>query len=252
MNYTIGVNFVDEAALLIALGYECTDYSIISTIDLNSDVAQKRSKTANYTFEDNSTGCRDYGKADDVIKGYKLPNKGKEIVSTLEAAKLAAHNYQVLKSVILEQQPLQQIAGKGYTMLKNANGDKVLESDVAALEGDVSSDIASIAIASALGCKVALYSITDGLLQVAMNAAPSGITLADVVEAKQKAEVEDTQESDYTTLAVLVAMFLNREVLLQGVYATKKLLLIRGSKVALIPANADNEIKQRIIKELKA
>lgn len=57
MNYTIGVDEVDRAALLIALGYECTNYTITTSIDLNGAVAQKRAKTASYTFSDYSKGC---------------------------------------------------------------------------------------------------------------------------------------------------------------------------------------------------
>lgn len=93
MNYTVRVDEVDRAALLLALGYELKAYTIITSIDLNSPQAQKRDKTATYVFCDDSNGCKDYGTADNVVKNYRMPDKGQTIKTVLQRAKLAAHNY---------------------------------------------------------------------------------------------------------------------------------------------------------------
>lgn len=249
MDYTIGVEEVDRAALLIALGYECKNYSVITMIDLNSSVAQKRGKTANYSFSDYSKGCQDFGTAQDVLEKYKFPKKGEPISNTIQAAKLAAHNYQVLKSVILQNQPLMQIQGNGYTMLKNANGDSVPRlDDNGLLNATGSSDISSIAIAAALGCKVASYSLDAGKLQVWMYPAANGITLSMIEAEKNSPTVTD--ENNYNLLPVLVATFLNRDELMRGIYANQQVLLMRGSKSAIFSANADEDTKARILRQL--
>ena len=245
MNYSIGVDEVDQAALLIALGYELQNYTIITSIDLNSPQAQKRHKSAAWQFSDHSKGCQDYGTAQQVLEGYKLPTKGKPISNTLQAAKLAAHNYQVLKSVILHGEPLMQIDGDGYTMLKNANGVAIPKSE----GGEGSSDIASIAIAAALGCKIVAYSLDAGRLSVEMIAAHNGITLSMIEQEKDNANPEP---DNYNLLPTLVAAFMNREELMRGIYARQQVVLTRGSKQAIFSANADEKLKQRILKELNA
>lgn len=250
MNYTIGVEEVDRAALLIALGYECTDYTITTSVDLNSAVAQKRAKTASYTFSDYSKGCQEFGTAQKVLEGYKFPDKGQSIANTLQAAKLAAHNYQVLKSVILHNEPLQQIVGNGYVMLKNANGESVPKSDEGLLLSHGSSDLAAIAIAAALGCKVASYSLQAGSLSVFMTASSNGITLA-MIEG-EKDNPTTLAEDNYSLLSVLVATFLNREELIKAIYAKQQVMLMRGSKSAIFSTNADEQLKKRILKELNA
>lgn len=245
MNYTIGVDEVDQAALLIALGYELQDYTITTTIDLNQTEAQKRHKSASWQFSDHSRGCKDYGTAQQVIEGYKLPTKGKPISNTLQAAKLAAHNYQVLKSVILRGEPLEQIEGDGYFMLKNANGVAIPKSDT--VQG--STDLASIAIAAALGCRIVAYSLYAGRLSVEMVAAHNGITLSEVEQEKDK---DNPDTDNYNLLPTLVAAFLNRQELMSGIYARQQVVLTRGSKQAIFSANADEKLKKRILKELNA
>lgn len=244
MNYTVRVEVVDEAALLLALGYELRDYSIITSIDLNGEVAQKREKTANYEFSDNSSGCNEYGTAEEVLEGYKMPVKGQSIKTLLERAKLAAHNYQVLKSVILKGEPLQYLEGKGYYMLKNANGVTIPSDDTA--EGESSEDLASIAIAAAMGCKVISYRLEAGRLTVTMAANKDNLTVSRIEQEKNK----EDNESDYSHLSVLVAAFMNREELIKGIYARQEIMLIRGSKQAIFSANADEKLKKRILLEL--
>ena len=250
MNYTIGVDEVDRAALLIALGYELKDYSINTCYDLNGATPQKRGKSASYNFADHSQGCKSFGMAQDVLEDYKLPDKGKPIANALQAAKLAAHNYQVLKSVILQNEPLQQIEGKGYFMLKNANGLSVPNADNQHLLVDSSSDLSAIAIAAALGCKVSAYSLDAGRLSVWMAASADGITLAQIEQEKNNPNLND--EDNYNLLPVLVATFLNREELIKGIYARQQVILKRGSKIAIFPANTDEKMKKRIIEKLNA
>ena len=220
----------------------------MTSIDLNSATAQKRHKTASYTFSDYSKGCQEFGTARKVLEGYKFPDKGKPITNTLQAAKLAAHNYQVLKSVILHGEPLMQIEGNGYTMLKNANGVAIPKSDDGLLLSYGSSDLSAIAIAAALGCKVSSYSLEAGKLSVFMTAAPNGVTLAMIEQEKDNPSVTD--ETNYNLLPVLVATFINREELIKGIYAKQQVILMRGSKTAIFAANADETLKKRILKEL--
>ena len=96
-----------------------------------------------------------------------------------------------------------QIDGDGYTMLKNANGVAIPKSE--GVEG--SSDLASIAIAAALGCKIVAYSLDAGRLSVEMLAAHNGITLSMIEQEKDNPNPET---DNYNLLPTLVAAFLNR------------------------------------------
>lgn len=245
MNYTVRVEEVDSASLLMALGYECQEYTIMTNIDLNGATPVKREKTASYQFADISDGCKDYGTAKQVLEGYKLPSKGQSIKTVLERAKLAAHNYQVLKSVILHAEPLQQIEGKGYTMLKNANGVNIPDRIDSGEKLEQSSDIASIAIACAMGCKVKSYLLESGRLSVAIIPNDK-LTISRIEQEKNNTDDED----NYSDLSVLVAAFSNREELIKGIYARQQVMLTRGSKKAIFSANAKQELKNRILKEL--
>lgn len=247
MNYTVEVDEVDSAALLIALGYECRKFVIISCVDISYSEPMKLGKRAQYEFGDESKGCKKYGSADEVLAAHNLPLKGKTCNNVIERAKLAAHNYQVLKSVIMNNQPLQQIKGDGYTMLKNANGESVAQSHDTV---GSSENLASIAIAAAMGCKVCSYSLENGRLVVVMDANKDGLTLGKIDQMLHNEDLVD--EDNYNDLEVLVATFLNREQLIKGVFADKKVMLMRGSKTAIFSPDATESMKKRILEHLNA
>lgn len=246
MNYRLNINEVDLSAFLIALGFTMEEYTVTSYIDLNT--GNKRPKSGAWRFADYST-FTDLGNAENVVKCYKLPEKGKPCANIAERAKLVAHNYQVLKSVILENKPLMQLNGDGYTMLKNDNGNQVAIADNTYFAADETTDLMLIAIACAMGCRVASYYFdANKMLHVMLHAAADGTSIKRIEREQQKTATEN----DYSTLAVLVATGINRKELLSGVWNTEKVVLIRGSKRAIFDKNANAETKQKILEAMNA
>lgn len=161
-----------------------------------------------------------------------------------QLAKIAAHNYQVLKSVILDGKVLQQIQGPNYTIFKNNNGDTINGTDIYA---HCSADIASIAIAGALGCKIDSYSIINNKLFVHMQPSKDGITLRMIEDMKQDYAIANT--SNFNTLPVLVAMFINREQLKNEIYEQQKSVMItRGDKIVMFGKDASDSLKLKALK----
>ncbi len=248
MNYNLNINEVDLAAFLIALGFEMQNYTVTSTIDFNQN--NKRYKSGAWIFSDYSI-YKELGDCTNVLKKYKLPEKGERPKNIAEYAKLTAHNYQVLKSVLTENKPLKQIIGSGYTMLKNENGDFIPISKESFYKLDETRDLMNVAIACALGCRVANYFFNEKReLVVCLYPSTDGITPILIEKEKQNPAVED--ETNFNLLPVLIAYSINRKELLKGVYQNEKIRIIRGSKQGIFNKNASEEIKERIIKELNA
>ena len=113
-------------------------------------------------------------------------------------------------------------------VLKNNNGDTI---DKELIYGS-SCDIASIAIAAALGCKVSSYCIVNDRLYVNMLPSKDGITLKMLEDMKQDNAIAN--ELNFNTLPVLVAMFINRDILKKEIYEqTKSVMITRGDKLVM-------------------
>jgi hypothetical protein len=249
MNYRLNINEVDLSAFLIALGFTMEEYTINNYIDLNT--GKSRPKSGAWRFSDYSE-FKQLGNAENVVKSYKLPEKGKPIKNIAERAKLTAHNYQVLKSVVLENKPLMQLNGDGYTMLKNDNGNTVTIADSTYFTTDETTDLMLIAIACAMGCRVATYYFdANKMLHVMLYASSDGTSVKRIEQEKQKA-LNDNSENDFNDVAVLVATGINRKELLSGVYSKERVVLIRGTKHAIFDKDANEETKQKILEELNA
>jgi hypothetical protein len=241
--FTTKIDSLDIAALLVTLGYELKEVKCVNHIDLNSQSHAPRPISASWHFSTHSSYCPEAGHVEKVIKKYEFPYQGDSTVNVYQIAKIAAHNYQVLKSVILNGEKLQQKEGPNYTVLKNNNGDNI-EKEV--IYG-ASCDTASIAIAAALGCKVSSYCIVNDRLYVNMLPSKDGITLKMIEDMKQDQSIANTL--NFNTLPVLVAMFINRDILKKEIYEQNKTVLItRGEKIAMINKNASDSIKQRALK----
>lgn len=234
--FSLPITHIDLAAVLYALGFEMKNFQVINHLDMENN---RRSKSAIFEFADESPQGL---KLEDVIKSYHLPEKGSRCKNIMQRAKLAAHNYQVLKSVIKENQPLKQVICDGYTLLKNANAEEIpLAPGV-----DYTENLEAVAIACAFGCIIDSYRNASVGLQVACRNAPNGFCLQDVINAI--ASVSGASEDDFSALTVLCTAFENRKDLLSETYSNNKLHITNGYKQAIIPKNASDELKDKVLK----
>lgn len=148
-------------------------------------------------------------------------------------AKVAAHNYQVLKSVVRENRPLQQIRGENYCILKNMNGSNIIGD-----ETDYSTtDLSVISIASALGFEISSYTIADGVLTVYYT--------EDIKEIVDK-WLNDDHDDNYDYLSVLINTFKNRNSMMEETYAKNTLHLSSGYKQVIVGKNCSEELKKKV------
>ena len=191
-----------------------------------------------------SSYCTDAGNIEKVLKRFSFPYQGEDAVNVYQLTKIAAHNYQVLKSVILSGKKLQQLHGPNYTIFKNNNGENITGDDWGQ---HCSSDIASIAIAGALGCKIVSYSMINNKLFVRMNQSKDGISLGMIEALKQDYTIANI--SNFNTLPVLIAMFINREQLRNEIYEQHKSVMItRGDKLVMFGKDASDSLKRKALK----
>lgn len=242
-NFTTDINSLDAAALLVTLGFNLKEVKCVNHINLNSESHTPRPISASWHFEKTSPYYPDAGDIQKVLKRYAFPYPGDAAVNVYQLAKIAAHNYQVLKSVILKGEKLQQIEGPNYTVLKNNNGESI---ETELIYG-ASCDTASIAIAAALGCKVSSYCIANDRLYVNMLPSNDGITLKMIEDMKHDQAVANVL--NFNTLPVLVAMFINRDALKKEIYEqTKSVMITRGDKIVMFNKNASDSLKQKVLK----
>jgi hypothetical protein len=246
-NYSSKVDQVDQAALLVTLGFDLKDVKIINHIDLNTNNHRPREINASWTFSNTSPYCKDVGTATKVMKRFVFPARGDKAVNVCELAKIAAHNYQVMKSVILNGEKLQQIEGPNYTVLKNNNGEEIPFVQPHLILGKGASDLASVAVATALGCKVASYYIHNGELIVNVADSKEGISLAMVESEKYNSTLNDV--TNFNVLPVLVSMFINREYLMRDMHQQSKAVMIsRGDRMVMFGKNTSEELKRKSLK----
>lgn len=243
-NFTTDVNSLDLAALLVTLGFDLKECKVVNHINLNSQNHSPRPISASWHFSTHSPYCPDAGHIEKVMKRYSFPSTGEPAVNVYQLAKIAAHNYQVLKSVILEGKKLQQIKGPNYTIFKNNNGENIPQDNYAQF---ASCDIASIAVAGALGCEIAGYSIINNKLFVRMNPTNDGINLRMIEDMKQDYAISNT--TNFNTLPVLIATFINREQLMNEMHEQSKAVMItRGDKLVMFGKNTSDKLKHKALR----
>lgn len=226
--FTLPINSVDFAALLYTLGFEMKDFEILHHIKMEE--RNKREKTAIFEFSDTSESGLTL---QSVKNNYTFPPKNKKASHIAQFAKICAHNYQVLKSVVRDNRPLQQIKGENYCILKNMNG-----SDVIGDETDYhTTDLSIVAIASALGFEISTYSIADGILTVYYTE-----SIQEIVDKW----LTDDHDDDYGYLSVLINTCKNRNAMMEETYAKQTLHLSSGYKQVLLPKNCSEELKKKI------
>lgn len=239
--FTTNVSSLDLSALLVSLGYPLYDVKATHHIDLNAFNNRPRPVSATWHFGTTSPYARNLGTIDKVIKKYSFPGKGENALNVFQYAKIAAHNYQVLKSVVLDGAFLQQLYGPNYVILKNNNG-YIVENTVTY---GATSDLAAVAIACALGCRCTSWHLSNGVLYVATDT-HDGIN-ANVI-AQMKDDPAIASESNFDILPVLICTFINREQLQKEIHENqKKIMLTRGDRMAFFEKGASESLKRKVL-----
>ena len=227
--FTVPISSMDFAALLCSLGFEMKHFEIIHHIKMEEK--ERRSKSAVFEFDDY---CDAGYSLKTVKENYIFPDKGKEANHFSQFAKIASHNYQILKSVIKEERPLQQIIGENYIMLKNMNGQP--------LDGDITNhftcDLSVIAIATALGFEISAYDFIDGNLVVYFK---------ESIDYILKDWNTDKDDDNFNNLSILVNMFKNRKFLMEETYAKHTLHLSNGERQVIVGKNMSDVLKKKVM-----
>lgn len=171
-----------------------------------------------------------------------MPLKGHNASNIGEYAKLSAHNYQVLKSVIMEGGELKQIPAKNYTMLKNQNGDYIPKERTE----NMTDDLAKISVYCALGGLIKSYYLDENnRLFVKLEK-----DFKEFDRIKEELLNGSHDLANYDFLPILTAMTINRRELMTGIYTAEQVCVMRGEKKAIIAKNATEEVKQKVLSAL--
>lgn len=234
--FTVPVSSMDLAALLCTVGFEMKQFEIIHHIKMEDK--DKREKTAIFEFSNETPQGLSLSK---VKNNYIFPDKNTKATHFAQLAKIAAHNYQVLKSVIKENRPLQQIQGENYTILKNMNGSPIPTIVKSLGNNNQTQDLQVIAVASALGNSICGYSIENETLTVYFE--------NEIDEVIREFEVDTDDESmDY--LSILVNTFKNRKFLMEETWAKHTLHLSNGYKQVIVNKEMGEKLKKKVLEFL--
>lgn len=240
MIYNTEIFGLDEAAFLIALGFPLQTVSKIETVDLNSQSSASLPDRLSWHFGDVSTQGLHIGA---VQQSFKLPHPKARATSLGQRARLAACNFQALKSALISGAPLFQKRGNGWTLLRNGDGEPIPRLNETPAPGWCRTS-AALAIACAFG------STLDGVAQhggvfygVPHPAAPGEMTPAKIEAFLLSPAPADP--TDYSDLAVMAAMFVMRSELLKIVNESRRVALTFGRKRAVLSAGASGVAKDK-------
>lgn len=228
-SFSCSVKSLDFAALLYSLGFDMIQFEVVHHINMENK--DKRDKSAIFEFSTTSKSGLTLQKIKD---NYILPEKGKAADNIGQFAKLTSHNYQILKSVITDNRPLQQIEGLNYYLLKNMNGNDPTGQKT----NYFTSDISIIAIASALGYSISSYIIDNNKLIVYFDE-----DIKEIVDCYNN----DDDNDYYDNLTVLVAMMKNRKMMMSETHAKHTLHITNGHKQVIVNKNMSPELNKKVI-----
>lgn len=241
-NFSTKIEQIDQAALLITLGFELKEVKVVNHIDMNTNSHKPRKINASWTFSKFSPFIKELGSSYSVLQKFVFPQKGDTNISLLNRCKIASHNYQVLKSVIIDGKPLQQINAGDYVILKNANGKEIPKSP-SIINQNYNYTFALIAIATALGCEISRYEVFNNQMFVVMEQNKDGLNIQMIKDIYNNF---NPQSDDFTVLPTLIAMFINREHLIKEIHEQKKAVMItRGDRIVMFDKDVSDELKSK-------
>ena len=234
ITFNTAVNGVDEASLLIALCFPCEQPNLVKTVDCTS---QSRSTPDRLVWRFADYSPSGYTMAAARL-AFRLPKRNNAAGDVFQRARLAACNYQALKSA-LRGAPLTVLEGPNYTLLRNGEGTPVPPLPGAAI--GTSSHLPSVAIALALGCRIAAAGRSLDRFHV-LHTPDSPVSPLHVESYASSPESE--KPDNFSDLAILTAMFKNRAVLMEQVYG-RRVVFRNGGRAAIVSGNASEKLADK-------
>lgn len=234
------VSSIDFAALLIAMGFELVDTSVIETVSLDSITAPKDRYTGSvWHFKTNGLN----GSVNAVKGRWKLPTR----LSTdaVELARLLAHNLSALKHAAIDKKEFRVRDLGGIGMIDNS-GEWVRMNTYLRFGGTC--DTATAALAITLGCKPAMCYVKGGKFYTVFDDSdPSQLRLEDI--KRMMADPNMRREDNNTWMATLVCMLDNRAYILDNLHTIRRKLRITadgGMTQALVDKDMDEKTKRAL------
>lgn len=229
------VDGVDKAALLFALGFPCAKITKVTGADLNSQTGRRLSPRLSWHFSQKSQDGRfDFRK---VSQGFVLPERNAAHINIFQRARIAASNYHVLKRAAIENSQLGQINVAAFTLLRNESSAPVPMMEPAPGMVDF---LPAIAIATSFGIRLSGSAHVFG--KIAVSVEPPPAALADLTPQKILDYFNSgdfARPDDFSDLAILAAMFLNRAELMRAAFEKSAMVTKNGKTVLLAPGASD-------------
>lgn len=206
------VDNLDKAAVLVTLGFECTGRHVVRDVDLDSQT-RRRGTAFIWEFETVSAGGLELGA---VVAEYAVGMPAGRVLKPLGAvgaARLALHNYRVLRTALRNGAPVWADDLLGCVRLGNYRGpgESVAVERVGAVSGGCRVDYA--AVLAALGYMPECWSCAEGKMQVRMRGrAEQAPVAARVMMLRDEVWLTDPQNME--PLAVGLLAIRNRGLLL--------------------------------------
>lgn len=231
LSFNTAVDGVDEAALLIALCFPCEQPRQVKTIDCTSQGHATPDRLV-WRFAEHSVGSGYTMTA--ARMAFHLPKRGTPAADIFQKARIAACNYQALKSAV-KGAPLSVLEGSNYTLLRNGEGSPL---PLLTTTAGASAHLPSVAIAAALGCRLSAAGSSLGKVHVLPS--PGAAMTPQQVEAYGLTG-EAEKPGNFSDLAVLVAMFQNRAELMRQAFG-RRVVFKNGSRSAIVSAEASQKL----------
>lgn len=250
MNCSLNVNDLDQAAVLVALGFDLLGREIVTPVDLNSRTEKKWSCCI-WSFADQAANGLDYA---EVQRQWcsGLPDTHVPALGVVQTARLAMHNFRVINACARKNAPLWQADLGGAVRLGNwPQGDNWhhLPHQDATLPEGLRAYARAAAVLTACGVPIKKCAMFCGKIQFNMGNAPhlDAVALAAHVES----ESWYSDPNNMAAAAVAVSAICNRGALLDGAAAGQELLAVsKGGRTALLSKNAPAELVRQVTRKI--
>lgn len=229
------VENLDKAAVLVTMGFVCHGRHVVKDVDLDSQTGRRHSAYI-WDFETVSVGGL---KLEDVCAEYAVGMPCGRVLKPLGAvgaARLALHNYRVLRTALRNGAPVWADDLLGCVRLGNypGPGESRAVERVAAVSGGCRADYA--AVLAAVGYMPESWSCAEGKVQVRMTGRPEQAPVAArVMMLRDEVWLKDPQNLE--PLAVGLLAIRNRGLLL-GDEAGETLRVSKNGLVGLVRKSA--------------
>lgn len=237
------------AALLVALDFPLVRPRFsVKKIDLESRHREQTSEADSWVF---GTQSPTHGNISAVLNEFRLPLPRHETnLSAVRLGKLALHNRRVLKLAATQRLPLHVVNGPAFSKFSSwpvAESTPVPTDTASILPRVPNTDL--VAIATALGHRVASFAIFGDQLSVILQASPSALYPLAEIEARFRDRDYIRSHSD--PLAILSAAVLSFKPLFDASKQGGDMFVVhKAGRYATMPKNATAAEQAEIARHL--